>query len=39
MEVQGELQRMHGVTHVIAERLIDRSQLIGELLAQSRDFH
>jgi error-prone DNA polymerase len=39
MEVQGELQRMHGVTHVIAERLIDRSGLIGELLARSRDFH
>ncbi len=39
LEVQGELQRMHGVTHVIAERLIDRSGLIGELLANSRDFH
>jgi hypothetical protein len=39
LEVQGELQRMHGVTHVIAERLIDRSALIGELLARSRDFH
>ncbi len=39
MEVQGELQRMHGVTHVIAERLLDRSGLIGELLAKSRDFH
>jgi hypothetical protein len=30
---------MHGVTHVIAERMIDRSKLIGELLARSRDFH
>lgn len=39
LEVQGELQRMHGVTHVIAERMIDRSKLIGELLARSRDFH
>ena len=39
MEVQGELQRMHGVTHVIAKRLVDRSTLIGELLAKSRDFH
>ena len=39
LEVQGELQRMHGVTHVIAKRLIDRSSLIGELLARSRDFH
>ena len=39
LEVQGELQRMHGVTHVIAKRLIDRSTLVGELLARSRDFH
>lgn len=39
LEVRGELQRQHGVTHVIARRLIDRSSLIGELLAKSRDFH
>jgi error-prone DNA polymerase len=39
LEVQGELQRAHGVTHVIAKRLVDRSSLIGELLARSRDFH
>jgi len=39
LEVQGELQRQHGVTHVIAQRLIDRSKMIGELLAHSRDFH
>jgi error-prone DNA polymerase len=39
LEVQGELQRQHGVTHVIARRLIDRSHLIGELLQRSRDFH
>jgi hypothetical protein len=39
LEVQGELQHQHGVMHVIAERLIDRSALIGELLARSRDFH
>ncbi len=39
LEVQGELQRQHGVTHVIAQRLIDRTPLIGELVAQSRDFH
>jgi len=39
LEVQGELQRQHGVTHVIARRLIDRTGLIGELLARSRDFH
>jgi error-prone DNA polymerase len=39
LEVQGELQHQHGVMHVIAHRLIDRSSLIGELLARSRDFH
>ena len=39
LEVQGELQREQGVTHVIARRLIDRSALLGELLARSRDFH
>ena len=39
LEVQGELQHQHGVMHVIARRLIDRSALIGELLARSRDFH
>src|SRR2546423_533063 len=31
LEVQGELQHQHGVMHVIAKRLIDRSSLIGEL--------
>jgi error-prone DNA polymerase len=39
LEVQGELQHQHGVMHVIARRLVDRSALIGELLAKSRDFH
>jgi error-prone DNA polymerase len=39
LEVQGELQRLHGVTHVIAKRLIDRSSMIGELLYHSRNFH
>ena len=39
LEVQGELQRQEGVTHVIARRLIDRSLLLGELLTRSRDFH
>jgi error-prone DNA polymerase len=39
LEVRGELQRQHGVMHVIARRLIDRSSLIGDLLARSRDFH
>lgn len=39
LEVEGELQREGLVTHVIARRLTDRSQLLGELLARSRDFH
>jgi error-prone DNA polymerase len=39
IEVQGELQRQHGVTHIIAQRLINRTNLIGDLLARSRDFH
>jgi error-prone DNA polymerase len=39
LEVTGELQREQSVTHVIAHRLVDRSGLLGDLLARSRDFH
>jgi error-prone DNA polymerase len=39
LEVHGELQREEGVMHVIARTLLDRSQLLGELLTRSRDFH
>jgi error-prone DNA polymerase len=39
LEIQGELQRQEGITHVIASRLIDRSALLGELVTRSRDFH
>jgi error-prone DNA polymerase len=39
LEIQGELQRQEGITHVIAQRLIDRSALLGELITRSRDFH
>ena len=39
LEVQGELQRQEGIMHVVARRLIDRSELLGELLTRSRDFH
>lgn len=39
LEIQGELQRQDGITHVIARRLIDRSALLGELITRSRDFH
>jgi error-prone DNA polymerase len=39
LEVHGELQRQEGIMHMIAQRLIDRSSLLGELLIRSRDFH
>jgi error-prone DNA polymerase len=39
LEVHGELQHQEGVCHLIAQRLIDRSALLGELLTRSRDFH
>jgi error-prone DNA polymerase len=39
LEVRGRLQRESGVTHVIAQRLIDRSKLLGALVPRSRDFH
>ena len=39
MEVRGELQREGAVIHVIAQRMIDRSELLGALLTSSRDFH
>jgi error-prone DNA polymerase len=39
LEVHGELQHQDGVTHLVAHRLIDRSQLLGELTTRSRDFH
>jgi error-prone DNA polymerase len=38
LEVTGRLQRADGVTHVIAERLTDRSAFLGALLVRSRDF-
>jgi len=38
LEIQGELQRQDGITHVIARRLVDRSALLGELITRSRDF-
>ncbi|HYW92735.1 MAG TPA: error-prone DNA polymerase [Gammaproteobacteria bacterium] len=36
--VRGTLQNQHGVRHVIAGRLEDRSRLLGELTVRSRDF-
>jgi error-prone DNA polymerase len=38
LEVYGQLQREEGVTHLIAQKLTDRSALLGELLTRSRDF-
>ena len=38
MEVEGQLQREQGVTHVIVTRLHDRTPLLGRLLTRSRDF-
>jgi len=38
LEVRGRLQRQGEVRHVIVERLIDRSALLGSLLVRSRDF-
>jgi error-prone DNA polymerase len=39
LHVEGKLERVDEVTHVIAERLHDRSRLIGDLQVRSRDFH
>lgn len=38
LEVRGRLQREGSVTHVIVERMADRSALIGRLVTRSRDF-
>jgi error-prone DNA polymerase len=37
--VVGVVQKESGVLHVIAERLFDHSELLGGLIARSRDFH
>ncbi|MGH8149799.1 MAG: error-prone DNA polymerase [Steroidobacteraceae bacterium] len=39
LEVRGKLQRQGEVLHVVARRLIDRSELVAGLAAGSRDFH
>jgi hypothetical protein len=36
--VRGKLQREGIVIHVIAETLVDRSDLLGELTVPARDF-
>ena len=37
--VYGVVQKESGVLHVIAEQLFDHSELLGKLVARSRDFH
>jgi len=39
MEVTGRVQREGDVLHLVAERLRDRSALLGQLMVRSRDFH
>ena len=39
LEAGGELQREGEVMHLIVDRLVDRSALLGGLIAPSRDFH
>jgi len=38
LEVHGQLQREGEVTHVIAEKLIDKTRLLGSLRTRSRNF-
>jgi len=38
LEVRGQLQREAGVIHLVAQRLVDRSRLLGHLMPASRDF-
>jgi error-prone DNA polymerase len=37
--VVGVVQKESGVLHVIADELIDHSELLGDLVTRSRDFH
>jgi error-prone DNA polymerase len=37
--IYGVVQKESGVLHVIAERLVDHSELLGKLVTRSRDFH
>ena len=39
LEVAGRVQREGDVVHLVAERMADRSALLGALDARSRDFH
>jgi hypothetical protein len=39
LEVRGKVQRLGEILHVVAHRLIDRSELVAGLATGSRDFH
>ena len=39
LAVEGKLESRHGVQHLIAERLHDWTELLGQLDTRSRDFH
>lgn len=39
LAVQGTVQREGKVIHLVAQRLMDHTQLLGRLTARSRDFH
>jgi error-prone DNA polymerase len=39
LEVRGTLQREGDVQHVIAQRLVNLSGMLGDLVVESRDFH
>ena len=38
LEVQGVLQKEAGVTHVVANHLVDKTRMLGSLVTHSRDF-
>jgi hypothetical protein len=38
MEAYGRLQREGEVTHLIVERIVDRTPWLGRLVTRSRDF-
>lgn len=37
--VEGHVQKQDGVLHIVARRLHDHSQLLGDLIVRSRNFH
>jgi len=37
--VYGQLESRHGVTHLVAKRLVDLTPLLGRLATRSQDFH